>query len=140
MASVFYSAVWDGPSPYTQAQRRAWVPHKPEPATLGTRLADQFVAVLEVENSVTGFIAMTAEGYIDLVFILPECRGRGGFSRLCRQAEEHARRSGVLRLWTHASLQAQPAFSSLGFSVIQQEIVERNGQHLHRAEMEKLLK
>ena len=53
--------------------------------------------------------------------------------------EATARAEWEPRLWTHASLMAQPAFAALGFAVIQHETVARAGQTLSRAQMEKPL-
>jgi putative acetyltransferase len=44
---------------------------------------------------------------------------------------------GLSELSTHASLLAQPAFSALGFDVIQKESVSINDEKLERFEMKK---
>ena len=139
LAQIFYKAVHEGPSLYTQAQRNAWLPEPPGGADWTARLADLNVAVAEMNGRPIGFMSVESGGYINLAFILPEHQGTGVFRRLHDRVEQWARQQGEARLWTHASLMAQPAFRARGFFVIHHETVERNGESLTRAKMEKTL-
>jgi len=135
---VMWRAIREGASAYTQAQRNAWLDVPPVGEAWDAKLAGQAVHVASVEGVVVGF--MTLDGnYIDLAYVLPEWQGRGVFSALIARVEGEARDAGLPRLWVHASLMAQPAFLARGFHVIAHETVERNGQTLARAEMEKRL-
>lgn len=140
LAQVFFDAVRLGPSPYTQAQRAAWMPTPPDPSEFAARLRHLYVTVAVVSGQPVGFMAMTHQGYIDLAFVLQGYRGHGGFRRLYEVLEQQAARDGIARLKTHASLGAQAAFQSVGFSVIRHETVERADEMLRRAEMEKTLR
>jgi putative acetyltransferase len=137
LALVVYTAVHEGPSFYTPEQRAAWMPALPQTEAFAARLAGKYVAKGEEAGIIMGFMTLEEGGYIDLAFILPEYRGRGLFRSLATQIEATARMCGEPRLWTHASLTAQPAFRAIGFSVIQHEMIERAGETLARAEMEK---
>lgn len=139
LAQIFYAAVRHGPSPYTEAQREAWLAAPPCGPDWAVRLAALHVALAEVDGRPTGFMSVEPGGYIDLAFILPERHGTGLFRRLYDQVEGWARDAGEARLWTHASLMAQPAFRAMGFLVIHHETVERHGESLTRAKMEKTL-
>ena len=139
LAQVFYDAVRLGPSPYTEAERMAWVPEVPDANAFATRLAAHQVAAAKVKGQLVGFMTLDATGYIDLVFILNAYRGQGIFRALFAVIEEKANAQALPRLSTHASLTAQPAFQAMGFSVIQHETVTRAGEELRRAEMEKHL-
>lgn len=139
LADVFFRAVREGPSPYSDAQRAAWLPAPPDTADFAARLAAQHVVLAEVAGAPVGFMTLDAEGYVDLAFILPTHRGRGVFRALCDAVERRARQQAATRLSTHASLMAQPAFRAVGFAVIHHETVERAGQELPRALMEKRL-
>ncbi|WP_299826501.1 GNAT family N-acetyltransferase [uncultured Roseobacter sp.] len=139
LAQVFYMAVRDGPSPYTEAQREAWLPAPPGGSDWAARLAAVHIAVAEVACRPVGFMTVEPGGYIDLAFILPAHHGTGLFRKLYGHVERWAREAGETRLWTHASLMAQPAFRAMGFSIIHHETVERSGESLTRAKMEKML-
>lgn len=139
LAQVFYDAVRLGPSPYTQVQRVAWMPHVPATDVFRKRLARQHVAVAHINARPVGFLTLDDTGYLDLAFILAQHRGRGLFRMLYDAIETRAAVMHLTRLHTHASLSAQPAFQSVGFCVIQFEMVTLSGVHLRRAEMEKHL-
>ena len=140
LAHLMFDAVREGDSPYSTAERQAWMPQVPDPIAFADRLRSQDVAVAERHNRPAGFASLTRSGYVDLFFILPAFRGQGVFRALYRMLEDRAVDRGMARMATHASLTAQPAFQSVGFLIIQHEIVDRAGQKLKRAEMEKYLK
>ncbi|MEM9576387.1 MAG: GNAT family N-acetyltransferase [Pseudomonadota bacterium] len=139
LAQVFYKAVREGPSPYSDAQRAAWMPHPLDPVAFADRLADKQVMLCEDRGEAIGFMTLEPGGYIDLASILPPYRGRGVFRTLYVEIEALARQENEARLWVHASLMAQPAFQAMGFLVMHHETVARAGQQLARAEMEKHL-
>ncbi|WP_299648965.1 GNAT family N-acetyltransferase [uncultured Tateyamaria sp.] len=138
LGRVMFRAVREGQSDYTDAQRRAWCSAPPAGDIWAAKLERQVTVVVEAQGAPVGF--MTREGaYVDLAFVLPEWQGRGVFSALFTRVEADARAAGLRRVWVHASLMAEPAFAARGFSVIRRETVERHGQRLDRAEMEKVL-
>jgi putative acetyltransferase len=139
LADVFFAAVREGPSPYTEAQRAAWLPSIPALNAFEGRISRMHLVVAEDKREIVGFIGMQPDGYIDLAFILPRSRRRGAFRHMYEIIEHQARQDGLERLRTHASLMAEPAFRAVGFSVTQQENVQRSGQTLARVEMEKIL-
>lgn len=139
LAHVFYKAVRDGPSPYSDAQRAAWAPSEPTKDDYAARVRDLYLAVAEDNRKIVGFMAMKPDGYVDLAFILPAFRSKGAFRNLFEMMEHRARKDGTAVLRTHASLMAEPAFRAVGFSVIQRETEQRAGQSLPRVEMEKYL-
>jgi putative acetyltransferase len=139
LGEVFFAAVREGPSLYSEAERKAWLPEPPHPAAWVTRLAANDVAVAEAEGRLVGFMMLDAAGYIDLAFVLPAYQRQGVFRAIYDVIEARARMRGIARLRVHASLMAQPAFREQGFLVIQHETVDRGGQYLRRAEMEKSL-
>ncbi len=139
LAQVFFRAVREGPSPYTEAQRAAWMDAPPDTKTFAERLAGQYVILCEERGRACGFMTLDESGYIDLAFILHAARGGGAFRALYEAIEAEARRQGVPRLRTHASLSAQAPFQAMGFAVMHHEEVALAGQHLSRALMEKPL-
>ena len=136
---VMYDAIRSGPSRYTQAQRTAWQEQAPAGASWAARLAAQQVWVAQGQGDVLGFLTLDETGYIDLAFVRAAAQGTGVFSALYAALEAAAVDDGLTRLWTHASLMAQPAFEARGFRAIAHETVDRNGEVLARAEMEKTL-
>ena len=139
LADVMFDAVRNGPSLYSEEQRRAWVPEKRAGEAWSERLSDQQIIVAERQGSIVGFMSVTAEGYLDFAYIRPLAQGTGLFRRLFQEIENLARETGISRLWVHASLKAQPAFSAVGFQILKKESIQIRGQSLDRFEMEKMV-
>ncbi len=132
-----YDAVRNGRSPYTEEQRRAWVPQPRRGLDWNERLALQRILVATRTGQIVGFMSLAANGYIDLAFIRPSDQGTGVFRLLVESIEKLAQQNKEARLWVHASLMAQPAFAAMGFRVMKQETVKIGDQALERFEMEK---
>lgn len=139
LADVMLDAVRNGPSLYTEAQRAAWVPVRRGGPEWAARLKGQVIAIARDESRAVGFMSLAPEGYIDFAFIRPDAQGTGLFRRLFDMIEDKARSQNEPRLWTHASLMAQPAFAAVGFSVVEHEVVDIGAESLKRARMEKAI-
>ncbi|MFT6675617.1 MAG: putative acetyltransferase [Sulfitobacter sp.] len=139
LGKVMFDAIRTGASAYTEAQRQAWLPAPNHGAGWARRLTAQQVWLAEAGTDICGFITLAEGGYVDLAFVRPDAQGRGVFRALYAALERHAAGLGCTRLWTHASLTAQPAFLAFGFHAIGQENVVRHGEMLKRAKMEKPL-
>ena len=139
LGQVMFRAIHEGESPYTKAQRLAWLPKANSGAAWSERLSQQYVVLVERRNDILGFMSVFPYGYIDLAFILASARRQGVFGQLLGAVTDRALQHHLPRLTTHASLMAQPAFSRYGFEIVKHEIVERAGDRLQRAEMVKHL-
>ncbi|WP_415922209.1 GNAT family N-acetyltransferase [Tateyamaria sp. SN6-1] len=139
LGALMWDAIHNGPSAYTAAQRQAWLPEVPKGAPWAARVGDQQIWLAQQDGMALGFVTLADGGYVDFAYVHSAAQGRGVFRHLMTALETAARTQGTARLWTHASLMAQPAFARLGFRVIRHEDVARDGQTLSRAEMEKAL-
>ncbi len=139
LGEVMFDAVRNGNSLYSEHQRQAWVPFARTGTVSHDRLSKQTIFVAEVDATIVGFMSLTDEGYIDLAFIRPIAQKSGLFRRLFQSIEAKARELSIQRLWVHASLMAQPAFSAMGFEITLIETVEINGERFERFAMEKRL-
>ena len=136
-----------GPSPYTQAQRLAWMPEPRHGKDWHKRLDKQIVFTAQTHDSIVGFMSLLSNmnpentnmpvGYIDFAYIRPTFQGTGLFRRLYNMIESLAKNEKLICLWTHASLSAEPAFGAMGFDRIEAENVSINGEKLKRFKMEK---
>ena len=133
---IMYDAIHRAQSHYSAAERRAWLPAPNAGENWTARLAAQQVCVARQAGAPMGFMTLDGD-YIDLAFVAAHAQGRGVFRALYGWIETVAH--GQRRLWTHASLMAQPAFLAVGFRVIRHETVAQKGENLRRAEMEKTL-
>lgn len=139
LADIMFDAVRHGRSDYSEQQRIAWVPERRSGIDWETRLDNQTVFVICVDDRAVGFMSLTDSGYVDLAFVRPAFQGQGIFRKLHESVQSLAVNNGFDRIWTHASLMARPAFAAVGFQVLKQESVEIRDQSFERFEMEKRL-
>jgi putative acetyltransferase len=139
LGRIMYDAINFGQSAYNPAQRLAWCAAPHAGAKWAATLSGQTVWLAERQTVPVGFVTLAPHGYIDLAFVAAAAQGQGVFSALYFALETDAWNTGERRLWTYASLMAQPAFEAHGFHVIRHETVVRCGETLARAEMEKTL-
>ncbi|UYV36098.1 GNAT family N-acetyltransferase [Rhodobacteraceae bacterium D3-12] len=134
--AIFVDAVRNGTGEYyDNDQRRAWAPATTPPSDWSARLGacDTYVALFEGE--IAGFIATTADGYVDLAFVRPALARRGVGQALYDAMLARARSRGLTALTTHASHLAKPFFARNGWRVETTELIERNGATLERFAM-----
>ena len=127
---------------YSVAQVEAWAGPAPEPEMWGGRIAEDsrtrkmFVATKEDE--VVGFAELEMDGHVDTLYVHHEFQGCGIASSLLDRIEAEARRLGLGRLYTEASITAEPFFRARGFSMVRPQIVELRGQSFRNFVMEKV--
>jgi putative acetyltransferase len=128
---------------YDEAQRKAWAPQPPDLEIWDARLKPLRVLVAQdARNSgdaLLGFVGYEENGHIDLMFSSPLAARRGVASQLLGRAEAALRELGVAELFTEASLLGQPFFARHGFTVKEEQQVERRGVQLLRYAMVKAL-
>jgi putative acetyltransferase len=141
VCEIYYRSVREVASAkYDAAQIEAWAPRVPDPERWLERFRsyDSFVAD-DDEGKVVGWIATTVDGYVDMLFCLPEAVGRGVASALYAAAEHAAVERGITRLTAKASLLAEPFFKRHGWVVDEREVVVVSGVAIPRAAMSKRL-
>lgn len=138
ISDVMFEAVRTGRSRYTETQRAAWVPHRRSGEDWDARLDRQAVVLARNPSAVVGFMSIAPDGYIDFAYIRPTAQRTGLFRQMFDWIEKHSLTRGDQRMWTHASLMAQPAFAAMGFRVVEHQSVQIGGETFDRAEMEKL--
>lgn len=139
LGQLMFDAIHAEPSPYSLAERKAWRADPYSGSDWHQRLSDQTVFMAEDRDGPVGFLSLTPEGYVDLGYILPRGRGQGVFRSLYERLETDAKKTGLSRLSTHASLAAEGPFLAMGFDVTKRETVEIDRQSLRRSAMEKSL-
>ena len=83
------------------------------------------------EGRITGFGDMSADGYLDRLYVHRDYQGKGIASALCGRMEQWIRGQGKgkgeLVVTTHASITARPFFEKRGYHVVKEQQVERRG-------------
>ena len=106
LAGIFFESVRVGAAArYDDAQRRAWAPALPEPASWRARLSPQTVFVADDEDGPVGFMTLRPDGCIDLAYVRPAVMGTGVAGALYDAVLAEAVRLGFSAL----SVEASPA-------------------------------
>jgi len=136
--AIYMDAIRNGTAPhYSAEQAAAWAPDGAEQWDWAPRLTKGRAWIAEVNGSPSGFITLRSDGHLDLFFVRPGVRHLGIAGALYAQMVEDARRSGVTRLTTHASLLARRFLERRGWRVVECETTERNGVSLTRFLMQR---
>ncbi|MBB3591139.1 putative acetyltransferase [Rhizobium sp. BK529] len=121
---------------YSPDQINAWAQVE-DPAKWAERRISRPAWIAEIGGKPVGFSDLTPDGCLDMMFVHPEFQGLGVAGRLLTRVEEEARRLGMERIYTQASLTVRPFFERKGFRVFTRQTVERRGQRLDNFVMEK---
>lgn len=136
LADVMFDAVRNGRSAYNDEQRRAWVPERRYGTEWSGRLDGQIIVVGESDSGVVGFMSLAEGGYIDFAYIRPQAQRQGLFRKLFAEIEKQNGLRGDAKLWVHASIMAEPAFTAIGFAIVEKQTVLIGAEHFVRFKME----
>lgn len=112
---------------YSREQIAAWA--RPEQRTLADwnhAMHGRSCHVALISRQVAGFSDVSADGYIQMMFVSPRCSRQGVASALLDRVEDHARGLNAQSLSANVSITARPFFERHGFAVVaeQQAVVE----------------
>jgi putative acetyltransferase len=113
---------------HTATQVQAWAPDVINHDAFARRLeGNKTTWIAEYAGRIAGFSDMETNGHIDMLYVHPETQGMGVARALITHIEAEARRAGLTRLYTEASLTARPTFEKLGFRVLAAQTVTVSG-------------
>ena len=139
-ASLFYEAVHQGAADYyDEQQRTAWAQKVPETESWRLRLRSQQTFIAEANSQLIGYMTLDKSGHIDLAFVSPNWIGKGVAKALYEHVEKRAIQLGLKRLTTEASHMARKHFQRQGWSVVEQQTIEKDEASLVNFVMQKQL-
>lgn len=143
VADLFYNSILNvNVGDYSVAQVEALAGPTPVPELWHGRITEDsstrrmFVATKEDE--IVGFAEWEEDGHIDTLYFHHEYQGCGIASALLDRIEAEARRLGLRRLYTEASITAEPFFRARGFSMVRPQVVEVRGHTFRNFVMDKV--
>jgi len=139
VVAVYREAVLKiAPGLYTPEQVAAWSAFAETDRDLRPMLAQGYRLVIEnAAGGIDAFASLDPADYI--LFLYSRVSRRGHASRLLEALESEARRRGIVRVHTAASLISHPLFLRHGYAIDHPETVERNGISFDRYRMSKRL-
>jgi putative acetyltransferase len=133
--AIYRDAVLDGATLYSAEERRAWAPPEDDGGWMVPRLAAGCTWIAEVDGAPAGFLTAMPGGYLDFFYVRPAQHGTGLAAALYARFLDWAEATGVDTLTTHASHHARRFLEPRGWSVVEKEVVMRNGIPLTRWRM-----
>ncbi len=132
---LFYETVHNvNKRDYSQIQLDAWADGRADAQAWNLGLLKN-TAYVAVENGrIVGFGDITADGFLDRLYVHKDCQRHGIASAICDLLE---RAVYTQKYVTHASVTARPFFEKRGYQVIRSQEVERKGILLKNYVMEK---
>lgn len=122
---------------YAPEQLAVWAPEKPDMDKWRTRLAVLMVYVAEQDGKILGFMSMTHAGCLDHLYVSKDHRGGHVSRALFKQCLALAKEHGWRTITTHCSITARKPAERMGFKVIKEQTVIRDGVALTNYVMEK---
>lgn len=139
-AKLFYNTVHViNKRDYTDAQIKVWAPENRDLKKWNESFSGRKAIVAVEENHIVGFCDITDSGYLDRLYVHSEFQGKGAGKALCREAEKYAADRGNGIVEVYGSITARPFFESLGYSVVRDNEVIRDGISLKNFYMKKEL-
>ena len=125
---------------YTPEQLHAWAPEVPDAEVWHTRLSRRRTLVVEEHGAPIAFAALKGDGHLDLFYVHKDAVRRGVGTRLYEAVEQTARKMGIRRIHTAASITARPFFERHGFQVREARTIVQSGVELTNYAMDKTLR
>jgi putative acetyltransferase len=123
---------------YNADMMRAWADTANQPEFVAhLERGITLVAVLHGER--VGFAQLYPASHIEMLYLSPPGNGLGIAALLYQYLEDEARIAGSKTLTTASSLTARRFFEGMGFRLVNEETVSRNGVDIPRLQMEKRL-
>jgi len=115
---------------YTEAQREAWAPQNIDADTWCTPFLHDYTLIAEQGNTIVGFANLTAGGHLDRLYVHKGHQRKGIAAQLTAALHAQAQADGHSEITADVSITAKPFFLAQGYTVVQENRVERAGQYL----------
>jgi putative acetyltransferase len=112
---------------YSPVQVAAWASDDIDTVRWFGRFSGRFVPVAEEDGRPVGFAELEPDGHIDRVYVSADHQRRGIGRQMLTSLVAEARRVGLARLFTEASITARPFFEAQGFTTLAPQVVTCRG-------------
>nr|WP_319419228.1 GNAT family N-acetyltransferase [Pleurocapsa sp. FMAR1] len=140
IAQLFYDTVRHiNIQDYSKEQVEAWSPDNICFRNWLEICSSRFTYVAEQDNKIIGFGELEASGHIDRFYSHHKYQRQGVGNKIYKAIENKALELNLTRLFTEASITAQPFFIKQGFSVVKEQQVACREETFKNYLMEKQL-
>ena len=124
---------------YSPRQVKAWAPDDLNFRNWAEICANRLTYVADDRGIIAGFGELESNGHIDCFYCHKDYQRRGVGRQIYNAIEAQALNLSIDRLFTEASLTAEPFFQQMGFALIQTQQVTCRGETFINYAMEKWL-
>lgn len=124
---------------YSLSQVKAWAPDDLNFRNWADICANRLTYVADDRGIIAGFGELESNGHIDCFYCHKNYQRRGVGRQIYNAIEAQALNLSIDRLFTEASLTAEPFFQQMGFALIQTQQVTCRGETFINYAMEKWL-
>lgn len=125
MAELFYETVHHiNKKDYTTEQLFAWASGTVDLDNWNTSFLKHYTVIAEHRGTIVGFGDISADGYLDRLYVHKDYQTQGIASMICSELEHAA---GTACISTDASITAKGFFEKRGYYVVRKQQVDRNG-------------
>lgn len=125
---------------YTADQRQVWAAGAKNIKRWKRAIREQCFILAFIEKRLAGFGSTSKDGYVDFMYVHPDQMGKGVARALYEVMEGEMLGKGVKEFTTHSSHTARMFFERMGFEVIEENKVVRDGVSLSNWLMKKTVK
>ncbi len=124
---------------YSPLQLAAWAPSEIDMTRWIARMEQTRPFVVVVDEQLTGFSDIQADGLIDMFYVDHRWQRKGIGRKLFAEIHHRATQMKLQKLHSHVSITARPFFAAHGFEVVTPQEVTINGVTLTNFLMRKSL-
>lgn len=136
LAELFYNTVHAvNVKDYTEEQLNVWADKHVDLNEWNRSFTEHYTIVACDNDEIIGFGDITADGYLDRLYVHKDYQNAGAATAICNELESSC---DVPVITTHASITARPFFEKRGYRVVKEQQVERKGILLKNYVMEKI--
>ena len=141
IASLYYNTIHKiNAQDYTKEQLNAWAPYQDNYAAWQEKYSHFKPFVATIDGRLVGFAELESKGYIDCFYVHHQFQGLGVGTALMGEIVKEARKKLLPQIYAEVSITGKPFFTSKGFQIIKEQIVQIRGVALQNFLMEKILK
>ena len=124
LSELFYNTVHTvNAKDYTKEQLDVWATGEVGLEKWNQSLKEHYSVVAVEGEVIVGFGDIDSTGYLDRLFVHADYQRKGIATAICNQLEQAVQGNIV----THASITARPFFDNIGYTVVKEQQVERQG-------------
>jgi len=125
---------------YDEAQRAVWASTADNAERWANLIREQHVLLAISDGKIAGFSSLRDGDYLDFMYVHKDCQRMGVAETLLKAIEQKALEMGCTVITSDVSKTARPFFERKGYTVLAEQVNQRQGVELINYKMKKDLK